>query len=464
MMNILTRARWAGAGVFACAALLAACDVKQELLSPQQPGTLVPGDVASAGAAGAEALRIGALGGLQQMVGGGTVNQENLWMMSDLLTDVWKSSDTFLERNETDQRRIQTTNGVWGSAYLMAHRARGYARDAATALAASIPSQPGEQGEMWFIIGFAELNLSQDFCNGTPFSTTANGQANYQPGITNQAGFQLAITHFDSALALAGGTDSVAPRVKQAAAIGKAEALVDLGQFAAAAALVTSVPTSFQYAETFSQPTVSNEIWSLNASQSSARYAVGDSFDLSGIIKNALPFASAKDPRVPISGGSTSNPKTPGIDKATPWVGAMWTARTQPIIVVSGVDARLIEAEAKLNAGDFAGMTTILNALRSAPPNIGPVTPTAMPALTAPATKDAAIDLFFREKAFWQFGRGQRLSDMRRLIRQYGRNAESVFPNGTFHKGGTYSTDVNAPVPDVEKSNPLYTGCIDRNA
>jgi hypothetical protein len=39
-----------------------------------------------------------------------------------------------------------------------------------------------------------------------------------------------------------------------------------------------------------------------------------------------------------------------------------------------------------------------------------------------------------------------------------------VFPSGTFHKGGTYSTDVNAPVPDVEKSNPLYTGCIDRNA
>src|SRR5690242_14553250 len=160
MMNILTRARWAGAGVLACSALLAACDVKQELLAPQQPGTLVPGDVASAGAAGAEALRIGALGGLQQMVGGGTVNQENLWMMSDLLTDVWKSSDTFLERYETDQRRIQTTNAVWGSAYLMAHRARGYARDAAAALAASIPNQPGEQGEMWFIIGFAELNIS----------------------------------------------------------------------------------------------------------------------------------------------------------------------------------------------------------------------------------------------------------------------------------------------------------------
>ncbi|HEY4137654.1 MAG TPA: hypothetical protein VGN65_04320, partial [Casimicrobiaceae bacterium] len=185
---------------------------------------------------------------------------------------------------------------------------------------------------------------------------------------------------------------------------------------------------------------------------------------LSGRINNALPFASAKDPRVLISGGSTSNAKTPGIDKATPWVGAMWTVRSQPINVVSGLDARLIEAEAKLNTGDYAGMMTILNAVRTAPPNIGPITPAAMAALPTPATKDAAIDLFFREKAFWQFGRGQRLGDLRRMIRQYGRTQDQVFPTGTFHKGGTYSTDVNSPVPDVEKSNPKFTGCIDRNA
>ena len=466
MMNIKTPARWVTAGAVVCAALLSGCDVKQELLAPQQPGTLVPGDVSSAGAAGAEALRVGALGGLQQMTGGGTVNQENLWMMADLLTDEWKSSDTFLERNETDQRRIQSSNGVWGAAYLMAHRARGYARDAIPSLVASVANQPGEQAEMWFIIGFAEVNIAQDFCNGTPFSITVGGLPQYQAGITNQAAFTLAVTHLDSAIALSGGTDSVAPRARMAALVAKAQALVNLGQFPAAAALVSTsaVPTSFQYTETFSQATQSNEIWSLNFAASSARYAVGDSFDLSGRIGNALPFASAKDPRVFVSGGSSDNAKNPGIDKATPWVGGPWTLRTQGIIVVSGVDARLIEAEAKLNAGDFAGLTTILNALRAAPQNLGPITTAAMSALTVPATKDAAVNLFFREKAFWQFGRGQRLGDLRRLVRQYGRTQDQVFPTGTFHKGGTYSTDVNAPLPDVEKSNPLSMGCIDRNA
>jgi hypothetical protein len=446
--------------------LLASCDVKQELLAPQQPGVLGPGDISAAGAAGAEALRVGAEGGLQQMVGGGTVNTENLWMMSDLLTDVWKSGDTFLERNETDQRAVQTSNGVWSQIYIMAHRARGYARDAAAALAASIPDQPGEQAEMWFIMGVAETNIAQDFCNGVPFSITQNGLPQYQAGITNKDAFSLAITHFDSALTLAAGTDSVAARVKTATLIAKAQALVDLGQYAAAAALVptSAVPTSYQYATTYSQPTTSNEIWTLNASQSSARYVVGDSFDLKGRINNALPFASAKDPRVPISGGASDKLSTPAIDKATPWVGAFWTTRTQPIPVVSGVDARLIEAEAKLNAADYAGMMSILNALRTAPVNIGPITPTAMAALPVPATKDAAVSLFFREKAFWQFGRGQRLSDLRRLVRQYGRSADQVFPTGTFHKGGTYSADVNVPIPDSEKSNPKFTGCMDRSA
>ncbi len=460
------KARWTIAGLVAGSMALAGCNFKEELLAPQQPGVLGPGDIAAAGAPGAEALRVGAQGGLQQMVGGGTVNTENLWMISDLLTDVWKSGDTFLERNETDQRAVQSSNSQWTNVYIMAHRARGYARDAAAALATSIPNQPGEQAEMWFIMGFSEMNISQDFCNGTPFSITQGGLAQYQPGITNAQGFQLAVTHYDSALALAQGTDSVAPRVKQAALIGKAMALVDQGKFAEAAALVptSAIPTSFQYVATFSQATTSNEIWTLNASQSSARYVVGDSFDLKGRINNAIPFASAKDPRVPVSGGASDKLATPAIDKATPWVGAFWTARTQPIVVVSGVDARLIEAEAKLNAGDFAGMTTTLNALRTAPPSLGPITPTAMPALATPATKDAAVNMFFREKAFWQFGRGQRLSDLRRLVRQYGRSADQVFPTGAFHKGGTYSADVNAPVPDTEKSNPLFTGCIDRNA
>src|SRR5215472_1691934 len=103
------RARWVVAALLVGAPILAGCDVKQELLAPQQPGVLSPGDIQAAGAPGAEALRVGALGGLQAFVGGGNGNQENLWMLADLLTDVWKSGDTFLQRNETDQRAIESS-------------------------------------------------------------------------------------------------------------------------------------------------------------------------------------------------------------------------------------------------------------------------------------------------------------------------------------------------------------------
>jgi hypothetical protein len=87
-----------------------------------------------------------------------------------------------------------------------------------------------------------------------------------------------------------------------------------------------------------------------------------------------------------------------------------------------------------------------------------------MSALATPATQAAAVALFFREKAFWTFGRGQRLGDLRRLIRQYKLSPDQVLPTGNYYKGGAYGSDANFPVPDVERANPQFSGCIDRSA
>jgi hypothetical protein len=71
----------------------------------------------------------------------------------------------------------------------------------------------------------------------------------------------------------------------------------------------------------------------------------------------------------------------------------------------------------------------------------------------------------FSERAFWFFATGHRLGDLRRLVRQYGRAAESVFPTGAYFKGGTYGPDVNLPIPFDELNNPLaQSGCLDREA
>jgi hypothetical protein len=165
-----------------------------------------------------------------------------------------------------------------------------------------------------------------------------------------------------------------------------------------------------------------------------------------------------------VASGDDVDPPVAPEDGTTPqFVQLLW-GRDDPIPVVSGIDARLIEAEAKLNAPDIPGMMSILNDLRAAPPAIGNYHPAAMPALGEPANQAEATSLFFREKAFWTFGRGQRLSDLRRLIRQYGRAQEEVFPVGEYLKGGTYGTDVNFPVGDEELANPDFHGCTDRAA
>jgi starch-binding outer membrane protein, SusD/RagB family len=82
-----------------------------------------------------------------------------------------------------------------------------------------------------------------------------------------------------------------------------------------------------------------------------------------------------------------------------------------------------------------------------------------MPALADPGTAAGRLNLLFREKAFWTFTRGQRLGDMRRLVRQYNRPANTVYPEGVHYRGGTYGTDVTLPVPQEEQNNPKYQGC-----
>jgi hypothetical protein len=228
------------------------------------------------------------------------------------------------------------------------------------------------------------------------------------------------------------------------------------------------VPTSFQYVITFSATGGgTNGIWSLV--NSIARVTVGDSVDIVNgaptVIKNALPFVSANDPRVPTISGKLSSPVVGAEDQATPvYLALLYKNQFDPFVLVSGVDARLYEAEAKLAANDIAGMMTILNALRAAKPTIGAVAIPALAPLPTPPDQASAVSLLFREKAFWTFGRGQRLPDLRRLIRQYKRTQDQVFPTGPYFKGGSFGQDVNIPVPNSEQVNPNFHACLDRNA
>jgi hypothetical protein len=466
MSKAIDRARPVMVGI-AVLALAAGCSsFKDQLLEPQQPSIIGPQATGSPTAA--DALRLGAIARLKTATVG-TTGTETMWTMGGLLTDEWKSGDTFSQRVETDQRTIQGDNADVVAFYQAEHQARGAAKDAIDALNKYLPEPKANLAQMYWVMGLAEMQLAEAFCNGVPYGTTNDGVPTYTAPKTNAEGFALALAHIDSGLSFATAADTFAVNVKYNLQVTKARILIDQGKFTEAAAQVTSVPTSYRWYVTFSTTTADNPMWSFNSSQK--RWVVGDSFDVTGLIKNALPFASAKDPRVPVTGTSVNSSLKLAFDNGTQFVSQSIWGRSDWAPIISGLDARLYEAEAKLQANDIAGVMAILNALRAAPQALGSAYSTpAMAALPTPATQTDAINLYFREKAFWTFSRGQRLGDLRRLIRQYGRTQENVFPTGILHKNGgvPYGVDVNFPIAVSsaisENANPNFHGCLDRKA
>ena len=261
------------------------------------------------------------------------------------------------------------------------------------------------------------------------------------------------------------------------ASVGKARALLfqGSGQYAAAAAVAATVPTDFVYQLQHTTTTDRENNGVFNAGATDGRYALADSEGTSGFA-----WLSVADPRTPFQ----LDPGEVGFDGATLlWDNLRYGGRTAPITVATGVEARLIEAEAALNAGQTATFFTKLNNPRANPgqrayfnpnpvdlsnPNTAAIG--VLPDLTAADTVSAggAVNLLFAERARWLWLTAHRLGDLRRLVRPlasggYGRADAAVWPTGPYFKGGTYGTDENFPLPVTEQNNPNFRGCLDRN-
>ena len=461
-----TSARYAGLrtimGIAATGVLLVAC-APGDILDVSDPDIINPPDVASA--AGAEGLRIGALARLTSATSG----DESMFLLGGLFADEWNNGDTFIARQEIDQRITTLENNFLLAATRTLHRARISGEQAIAALREFNPDAPAHQiPEMYFVQAYVENLIAEHFCSGMPFSTVVDGvEPVYGEPLTTTEVLERALAHADSGLAAlpTTATGADADRARYALQVTKGRILLNLNRPAEAAAAVAGVPTTFEYLIAHSPTAQENQIWLLN--NSARRYSVSNAEAGEG-----LNFATANDPRLPVcQGGSTAcrdagTTQTRRDDNTTVtlYVQLKWPTRGSPVAIVTGVEARLIEAEAALGAGNYAGANgtlPILNTLRT--------TVTGLAPLTDPGTAAARVDQLFRERAFWMFSTGHRTGDLRRLIRQYGRDAGTVFPSGAWHKQGNYGTDVNLPVPDAERNNenaPQGSAptCIDRNA
>ena len=445
------------------------------------PTIVPPGSLSDSAALGT--LRAGAIGNFSIAFSGDHPDGsggtgEGVIMYGGLLADEWIDSETFPTRIEVDARTIQVTNSDVDLWYRLLHQARNAAEKAAAQYALFLPNDAGH-AEMLNLAGYTYLFFAETYCSGVPVShlNATTGKITYGVPLTTRQLVDTAIARFDEALGVAANVTNATLKqtMTNLANVGKARALVDSGDFAGAAAAVSAVPTSFAYLMEHSEISTYENNGVFNGNTFDRRYSVADREG-----RNGFPFRSVIDPRTPVRrrGGSGN-----GFDQATPqYNNFRYGDRKAAIPLASGVEARLIEAEAALQAdtaNPSAAFFTALNDPRANTAsrsyfNASPFSRTdtltnpipVLPNLTAADDTAAggAVNLLFNERARWLWLTAHRLGDLRRLERQYGRPDSTVFPVGPYFKSNpsVYGPDVNIPVPITEQNNPNFRACLDR--
>lgn len=432
--------RHAAVAALALVAGLAACS-PDDVLTVEDIDVATPGSLTTVAAL--PVLRTGAIGDFAVAFDGG---DDNVVTYTGLLADEFINAETFPTRIEIDQRSIQPVNSSLEGVYRSLHRARASARRAADAFALLDASNVARL-EVLNLEAMTLILFSEQYCNGVTLSTlTADGQTLYGDPLTGIELNQRAVAIYDSVITLAGA--SVVPAVVTQlnfARVGKGRALMNLSDPAGAATAVAAVPTNFAYQLQHSENSgrQNNGIYLTGAIN--RRFSIAS---VEGI--NGLAYRTAGDARI-VAPRGTGTAST-GFDGATPLYlpSTKFPNRSASSTVAGGVEARLIQAEAQWRAADSTGALATLNTLRTTVVGLAPLTA-------------VNVDILFTERAYWMWLEGHRLGDLRRLVRQYSRGIESVFPTGSYFKGGVYGPDVNFPIPVAEGNSGNTLGCLDRN-
>jgi len=415
---------------------------------------------------------------------GGTV--EGQVLISGLLADEWINTETFPDRVQADARQVDRASGTFTGVFRNLARAHLSATTAAAKfrLLSDTTVNTGLT-EMLSLVAYTRLFYAENYCSGVPISyPNPDGSVQFGMPLTTPQMLDSALLRFNEALAVARALDTstAARRTARAtmislASVGKARTLLAMGRIVDAdtVASAAAVATGFSYVIQHDLNTARQQNGVFSGIRKFKRYGVADGKGGVG-----LQWRTVLDPRTPFTRVPATNN---GFDAATPQFDQLrYTDEKAAITLATGLEARLINAEAALLRSDTVGFMALLNGLRASPPAyiLAGVQNTPVPgdqprpldpmaALAAPASPAAAIDLLFSERARWLWGTGHRLSDLRRLVRAvgvrggFGRAENTAFPNGLYFKNGlVYGTDVNYPVPLDETNNPNFTQCLDR--
>jgi hypothetical protein len=346
---------------------------------------------------------------------------------------------------------------------------------------------PAVQGRLLAYEAYADILLADFFCSGVPLSTLDfEKDFTYHTGSPTADIYQQAIVLLDSALPLV--TDSA--DLQTFVRVSKGRALLALGQYEQAAAAVAEVPDEAMYTMKVTFGTTFSDL------------TVAD-----GEGQNGLHYITSGDPRTAsrhltfLVGSQRITTNYPDKYRGHSIVNDTISSNAAlqdsvPFVLASATEARLIQAEAALQRGDLTTWLQTLNTLRTTGTYTGIDTTfqvdttgteidtsivridtmwvagtggvAGLGPLSDPGTTTARVDTMFAERAAWLFVTGHREGDLRRMIRQYNRDQNAVYPTGTYNSGssmtGLYGNDVNAPIPPDERINPLFHGCLNRDA
>jgi hypothetical protein len=432
-----------------------------------------------------EAARLSAIGDFQIAYAGsadaGGNSHEGHINMTGMFVDELTNEETFPTRIQVDDRVALATNASLRGLFLDLQKARVSAERTDTAYQKFDSLNVGH-AEAVLLVGYTYLMFAENYCSGVAFSTLAfNGTITYGQPLTTAQMYNIALADFQRAARLAQGTITAATDTGDANTAAEAQSylyaahvatgrtLLDQGNVAGAAAAVADVPARFAYQMEFSINTIkqNNGIWFFGL-PGGLLLSVSDREGTNGLQFGDTTTGNNPivDPRVPVQ--NTGQTGFNGF--SFPFMNQLkYPTASSNVDVADGIEAKLIAAEAAFRSADFATEKIYLDSARAVFGSVGPIPPDSVSglAVTDPGftQQQNAARVLFRERAFDLYLTAHRLSDLRRLVRQYQFTQDQVFPTGPVpNQGVNYGSDVTLPGSSDEANNPNFHGCIDRNA
>ena len=411
--------RFSAAIALSSVLVLGGCDSLDSLLSVDAPSRVVASDLNNPSAAGllvrsvANELRCAAV---YYAAASALTGMEWADASNNSVANIWDSRN-----HDTSGYGAQYASADCGSNYGPAvykplSRARWIADYTLGNLAmeewSGVSGKAAYTAEVNMYAGYAYTYFGEAMC-----SVAFDGGAKQ----TRADSWNLAVQRFDAAIS--GGSGDV----QNAARVGKARALLNLGKKSDAASVASSVPAGFKYELQFSADAsvTKNKMWQFNHDNNTVTVADERKDQMVG---------GVADPRIKVSDSGVNHPTT-GIRVFT---ADKFPSVDAPLEMASWEEAQLIMAEAEHDAGNLAGAVAIINKLHT---NAG---------LPAFASSDATeiMDQIIYERSAELFLEGHHLYDITRY------NLPLIPAVGTYSPfGDTYGNDLCFKLPATEFQN-----------